>query len=138
VKNRFLSGAALRASLILCAIAASSFWGPSPAYAGGSEVHRVDGVITHVGRGNQGTEFFVKVNGAPIRFWFDNASNFAINGRQPNCQGMDSFGDFTKGTMPGCSGWAPVTIGKTRVRVSYRETQSGGSTLRVASSLQTI
>ncbi|HZY96811.1 MAG TPA: hypothetical protein VFE35_06890 [Candidatus Cybelea sp.] len=128
----------MKAALILCAIAASSFWSPSPAYAGGSAVHHVDGVITHVGRGNQGTEFYIRSSGVPERFWFDNASNFAINGHHPNCQGMAGFGDFTKGTMPGCPGWAPVTIGKTRVRVSYREVQSEGSTLLIASSLQTI
>lgn len=127
----------MKAVLIFCATAAS-FWTPLPAYAGGSAVHQGDGVITHVGRGNQGTEFYVRIGGAPVRFWFDNASNFAINGRQPNCQGTASFGDFTKGTVPGCPGWAPVNIGKTRVRVSYREVQSGGSTLRIASSLQTI
>lgn len=128
----------MKAVLITCAIAASSFLIPPPAYAGGPAVHQVVGVITHVGRGNQGTEFYVKVNGVPLRFWFDNASNFTINGRQPNCEGTDSFGDFTKGSMPGCPGWAPVTIGKTSVRVSYRETQSEGSTIRVASSLQTM
>jgi hypothetical protein len=128
----------MKAALILCAIAASSFWTPSPAYAGGSVVHQAEGVITHVGRGNEGTEFFVRVSGVAVRFWFDNASNFAINGHQPNCEGTASFGDFTKGTMPGCPGWAPIAIGKTRVRVSYREVQSSGSTLRIASSLQTI
>jgi hypothetical protein len=128
----------VKAVVILCAIAASSFWSPAPAYAGSSALHQVEGVITHVGRGNQGTEFYVGISGVPTRFWFDNASNFAINGHQPNCEGTDSFGDFTKGTMPGCPGWAPVTIGKTRVRVSYREVQSEGSTIRIASSLKTI
>ena len=38
----------------------------------------------------------------------------------------------------GCPGWAAVAIGKTRVRVSYREIQSGGSTVRIASTLQTL
>jgi hypothetical protein len=128
----------MKGVLILCAIAVTLLLSPSPAYAGGSGVHQVEGVITHVGRGNQGTEFYVKISGAPVRFWFDNASNFAINGHQPNCEGTASFGDFIKGTMPGCPGWAPVTIGKTRVRVSYREVQSEGSTVRIASSLQTI
>lgn len=128
----------MKAVLIVCAIAAASFWTPSPAYAGASAVHSVEGVITHVGRGNQGTEFYVRISGEPLRFWFDNASNFTINGHQPNCEGTASFGDFTKGTMPGCPGWAPITIGKTRVRVSYREAQSEGSTVRIASSLQTI
>jgi len=128
----------MKAGLILCAIVASSFWIPSPAYAGGSAAHQVEGVITHVGRGNQGTEFYVKINGASVRFWFDNASNFTIDGHQPNCAGTESFGDFYKGSMPGCPGWAPVTIGKTRVRVSYREGQSEGSAVRIASSLQTL
>jgi hypothetical protein len=128
----------VKAVMILCAIAASSFWSPAPAYAGSSALHQVEGVITHVGRGNQGTEFYVGISGVSTRFWFDNASNFAINGHQPDCDGTASFGDFTKGTMPDCPGWAPVTIGKTRVRVSYREAQSEGSTIRIATSLQTI
>jgi hypothetical protein len=128
----------VKAVMMLCAIAASWFWSPAPAYAGSSASHQVEGVITHVGRGNQGTEFYVTIGGVPTRFWFDNASNFAINGHQPNCEGTDSFGDFTKGTMPSCPGWSPVTIGKTRVRVSYRDVQSEGSTIRIASSLQTI
>ena len=128
----------MKAVLILCAIAVSSFFVPKPAYAGGSTVHQVVGVITHVGRGNQGTEFYVRVNGTSLRFWFDNASNFTINGHQPNCEGMDSFGDFTKGSMPNCPGWAPITIGKTSVRVSYREGQSEGSSVRIASSVQTL
>jgi hypothetical protein len=127
-----------KAMLLLGGLAATWLFSPSPAYAGSSALRSVEGVVTHVGRGNQGTEFYVRVNGAPVRFWFDNASNFTINGRHPNCQGMDSFGDFTKGTMPGCPGWAPVTIGKTRVRVSYREVQSEGSTVLDASSVQTI
>ena len=127
-----------KAALTLCAMAASAFLSPSPIYAGAPAVQQAEGVITHIGRGNQGTEFYVRVRGLPVRFWFDNASSFTINGHQPNCEGTASFGDFTKGTMPGCPGWAPVTIGTTSVRVSYRVVQSEGSSVRVASSLQTM
>lgn len=96
------------------------------------------GVITSVARGNEGTDLKITVNGVSTRFWFDNASNFAINGREPNCQGTDSFGEFTSGKMPNCPGWSPVTIGKTRVRVSYHKTAASGAVVLVANSLTTL
>lgn len=108
---------------------------PAAAATTGSQA---EGVITSIARGNEGTDLKITVNGVSTRFWFDNAGNFAINGHEPNCEGMDSFGEFTSGKMPHCPGWAPVTIGKTRVRVSFHKTTSSGAVVLVANSLTTI
>ena len=109
----------------------------TPASAAAMAVYQAQGVITSIARGNEGTDLKITVNGVSTRFWFDNAGSFAINGHQPDCQGMDSFGEFTSGKMPNCPGWAPVTIGKTSVRISYHKSMASGAVVLVADSLTT-
>jgi len=123
-------------ALVACATLLLPAVNTAPANAAG--VSQAEGVITSIARGNEGTDLKITVNGVSTRFWFDNASNFAINGHEPGCQGTDGFGEFTSGKMPHCSGWAPVTIGKTRVRVAYRKTTSSGAVVLVADSLTTL